>query len=112
MSAASPAQPQVRRTAPAAPSRAPQAAAQEAPAQKQASTRVYEFSKPRGEDEIQCESGRRAGHAHDHGRRCVRAHAAEPAVRSVRPAPLSADALTCAAQTRRRLRRVLLFCLN
>lgn len=48
MSAASPAQNQVRRTAAAAPSRAPQAAA----AQEQAVTRVYDFSKPRGEDEI------------------------------------------------------------
>ncbi|GFE78986.1 hypothetical protein GCM10011487_09860 [Steroidobacter agaridevorans] len=38
MSAASPAQTQVRRTAAAAPS--------------QATTRVYDFSKPRGEDEI------------------------------------------------------------
>jgi hypothetical protein len=45
----SPAQPQVRRAAAAAPS---QAAAQQAPAQRQASTRVYDFSKPRGEDEI------------------------------------------------------------
>lgn len=45
----SPAQPQVRRTAAAASS---QAAAQQAPAQKQATTRVYDFSKPRGEDEI------------------------------------------------------------
>lgn len=44
MSAASPAQTQVRRTAAAAPSRAPQ--------QEQATTRVYDFSKPRGEDEI------------------------------------------------------------
>lgn len=43
MSAASPAQTQVRRTAAAAPSRAPQ---------EQATTRVYDFSKPRGEDEI------------------------------------------------------------
>lgn len=48
MSAASPAQNQVRRTAAAAPSRAPQAA----PAQEPATTRVYDFSKPRGEDEI------------------------------------------------------------
>lgn len=52
MSAGSPAQTQVRSTAAAAPSRAPQAAAQQAPVQKQATTRVYEFSKPRGEDEI------------------------------------------------------------
>jgi hypothetical protein len=44
MSAASPAQTQVRRTAAAAPSRAPQ--------QEAATTRVYDFSKPRGEDEI------------------------------------------------------------
>lgn len=44
MSAASPAQTQVRRTAAAAPSRAPQ--------QEHATTRVYDFSKPRGEDEI------------------------------------------------------------
>jgi hypothetical protein len=43
MSAASPAQTPVRRTAAAAPSRAPQ---------EQATTRVYDFSKPRGEDEI------------------------------------------------------------
>ena len=43
MSAASPAQTQVRRTAAVAPSRAPQ---------ERATTRVYDFSKPRGEDEI------------------------------------------------------------
>jgi hypothetical protein len=48
MSAASPTQNQVRRTAAAAPSRAPQPAAP----QEQATTRVYDFSKPRGEDEI------------------------------------------------------------
>ena len=45
MSAASPAQPQVRRAAAAAPSRAPQQA--QAPV-----TQVFDFSKPRGEDEI------------------------------------------------------------
>jgi len=48
MSAASPAQNQVRRTAAAAPSRTPQAA----PAQEHATARVYDFSTPRGEDEI------------------------------------------------------------
>jgi hypothetical protein len=52
MSAASPAQPQVRRAAAPAPTRAPQAAAQQASAQEHATTRVYDFSKPRGEDEI------------------------------------------------------------
>jgi len=53
MSAASPAQTQVRRTAAAAPSRAPQAAAPQAPVQEpRATTQVFEFSKPRGEDEI------------------------------------------------------------
>lgn len=54
MSAASPAQTQVRRTAAAAPSRAPQAAAapqEQAPAQR-ATTQVFDFSKPRGEDEV------------------------------------------------------------
>jgi hypothetical protein len=52
MSAASPAQTQVRRTAAAAPSRAPQAAPQaQAPAQR-ATTQVFDFSKPRGEDEV------------------------------------------------------------
>lgn len=57
MSAASPAQPQVRRTAAAAPSRAPQQAPQHAvTAQAQPAkapvTQVFDFSKPRGEDEI------------------------------------------------------------
>lgn len=53
MSAASPAQTQVRRTAAAAPSRAPapQAAA------PQATTQVFDFSKPRGEDEIRVNLG-------------------------------------------------------
>lgn len=46
MSAASPAQPQVRRTTAAAPSRAPAAAPE------RATTQVFDFSKPRGEDEI------------------------------------------------------------
>ncbi|MFC4309570.1 hypothetical protein ACFPN2_10810 [Steroidobacter flavus] len=50
MSAASPAQTQVRRTATAAPSRAPQQAAPQA--QARATTPVFDFSKPRGEDEI------------------------------------------------------------
>lgn len=49
MSAASPAQPQVRRNAAAAPSRSPQAAAQPAQAP---TTQVFDFSKPRGDDEI------------------------------------------------------------
>jgi len=44
MSSASPAQNQARRAAPAAPSRSP--------AHEHATTRVYDFSKPRGEDEI------------------------------------------------------------
>jgi len=48
MSAASPAQTQVRRPAPAAPSRAAQPAAQP----ERASTQVFDFSKPRSEDEI------------------------------------------------------------
>lgn len=52
MSAASPAQTQVRRTAAAAPSRAPQAAAPQAPVQERATTQVFDFSKPSGEDEI------------------------------------------------------------
>lgn len=53
MSAASPAQTQVRRNAAAAPSHAPQTAAPQAPAQEQrATTQVFDFSKPRGDDEI------------------------------------------------------------
>lgn len=48
MSAASPAQTQVRRNAAAAPSRAPQQAAP----QERATTQVFDFSKPRSEDEI------------------------------------------------------------
>lgn len=55
MSAASPAQTQVRRNAAAAPSRAPapQAAAPQAPVQEpRATTQVFDFSKPRGDDEI------------------------------------------------------------
>ena len=52
MSAASPAQPQVRRTAAAAPSRAPQAAPQQAPAPERQVTQVFDFSKPKGDDEI------------------------------------------------------------
>lgn len=52
MSAASPAQPQVRRNAAAAPSRSPQAAAQPAQAPERQVTQVFDFSKPRGEDEI------------------------------------------------------------
>lgn len=60
MSAASPAQPQVRRTAPAAPARASQPApqpavaqqAQRAKAPERQVTQVFDFSKPRGEDEI------------------------------------------------------------
>jgi hypothetical protein len=60
MSAASPAQTQVRRTAAAAPSRAPQAAAPQAQAQPQAqraTTQVFDFSKPLGEDEIRVNLG-------------------------------------------------------
>jgi hypothetical protein len=49
MSAATPAQPQVRRTAAATPSRAPQPAAH---APERQTTQVFDFSKPRGEDEI------------------------------------------------------------
>lgn len=52
MSAASPAQTQVRRTAAAAPSRAPQATAQPAAAPERQVTQVFDFSKPSGEDEI------------------------------------------------------------
>lgn len=52
MSAASPAQPPVRRNAAAAPSRTPQAAPQQAPAPERQVTQVFDFSKPRGEDEI------------------------------------------------------------
>jgi hypothetical protein len=47
MSAATPAQPQVRRTVAAAPSRVSQPAAPE-----RQTTQVFDFSKPRGEDEI------------------------------------------------------------
>lgn len=52
MSAASPAQPQVRRTAAAAPSRAPQPAPQQAHAPERQVTQVFDFSKPKGDDEI------------------------------------------------------------
>ncbi|WP_129781467.1 hypothetical protein [Peristeroidobacter soli] len=52
MSAASPAPTQVRRTATAAPSRAPQQAAPQAQPQARATTQVFDFSKPSGEDEI------------------------------------------------------------
>lgn len=52
MSAASPAQPQVRRTAAAAPSRAAQPAAEQTHAPERQATQVFDFSKPRGEDEI------------------------------------------------------------
>lgn len=52
MSAASPAQPQVRRNAAAAPSRSPQAAPQQAHAPERKVTQVFDFYKPRGEDEI------------------------------------------------------------
>jgi hypothetical protein len=53
MSAANPAQPQVRRTATAAPSRAPQAAPQQpAPTPERKVTQVFDFSKPKGDDEI------------------------------------------------------------
>lgn len=52
MSAASPAQTQVRRNAAAAPSRAPQAAAQPTAQPERAATQVFDFCKPRGEDEI------------------------------------------------------------
>lgn len=58
MSAASPAQTQVRRTAAAAPSHAPQAAAPQAQPQAQrATTQVFDFAKPRGEDEIRVNLG-------------------------------------------------------
>lgn len=52
MSAASPAQPQVRRNAAAAPSRSPQTAAPPAQASQRPTTQVFDFSKPRGDDEI------------------------------------------------------------
>lgn len=52
MSAASPAQPQVRRNAAAAPSRSSQPAPQQAHAPERRVTQVYDFSKPRGDDEI------------------------------------------------------------
>ncbi len=52
MSAASPAQSQVRRNAAAAPSRAPQPAPQQTHAPERQVTQVFEFTKPRGEDEL------------------------------------------------------------
>lgn len=52
MSAASPAQPQVRRNAAAAPSRASQPAPQQTQAQERQVTKVFDFSKPKGDDEI------------------------------------------------------------
>lgn len=52
MSAASPAQSQVRRNAAAAPSRAPQAAPEQTHAPERQVTQVFDFNKPRGEDEI------------------------------------------------------------
>lgn len=52
MSAASPAQPQVRRNAAAAPSRSAQASAPQAQAPERQVTQVFDFSKPRGDDEI------------------------------------------------------------
>lgn len=53
MSAASrPAPPQVRRNAAAAPTRPPQSAPQQAQAPQRRVTQVFDFSKPRGEDEI------------------------------------------------------------
>lgn len=52
MSAATPAQPQVRRTAAAAPARAAQPAAQQTHAPERQTTQVFDFSKPRGDDEI------------------------------------------------------------
>lgn len=51
MSAASPAQPQVRRNAAAAPSRSSQPAPHAHASERQA-TQVFDFSKPRGDDEI------------------------------------------------------------
>ena len=51
MSAASPAQTQVRRTAAAAPSRSPQQAPQAAPA-RQAAANAHDFSTPKGDEEI------------------------------------------------------------
>lgn len=52
MSAASPAQPQVRRNVAAAPSRASQPAPQPAQAPERQVTQVFDFSRPRGEEEI------------------------------------------------------------
>lgn len=52
MSAASPAQPQVRRNAAAAPSRSAQPAVPQASAPERQVTQVFDFSKPRGDDEI------------------------------------------------------------
>ncbi len=55
MSAASPAQTQVRRTAAAAPSRSPQHAPQQAahaPVRQAAHAQALDFSRPKGEDEI------------------------------------------------------------
>jgi hypothetical protein len=56
MSAASPAQTQVRRTATAAPSRAPQAAPQQqaapAPVRQAANSQAFDFSTPKGDEEI------------------------------------------------------------
>jgi hypothetical protein len=51
MSAASSAQPQVRRNTAAAPSRSPQSAPQQHAAAPQV-THVFDFSKPRGDDEF------------------------------------------------------------
>ena len=55
MSAASPAQPQVRRTAAAAPSRSPQQAPQQhahAPVRQAAQSQAVDFSAPKGDEEI------------------------------------------------------------
>jgi hypothetical protein len=57
MSAASPAQPQVRRNAAAAPSRTPQPAPQQTHAPERQVTQVFDFSKPRGDDEIRVHLG-------------------------------------------------------
>jgi hypothetical protein len=55
MSAASPAQSQVRRNAAAAPSRSPQQAPQQqaaAPARQAANSHAFDFTTPKGEEEI------------------------------------------------------------
>lgn len=56
MSAASPAQTQVRRTAAAAPSHSPQQAAH-APVRQAAHAQALDFSRPKGEEEIRLNLG-------------------------------------------------------